>query len=423
MRRFAFAVLPLVLVALSACPGNGEPAPLSGGAAGEGAGGAAGADAGPPWDPVWHLTQKKSWPTLDPSGMPDCGPACRIALNLPVTYPTYYGFTYTPDLVLSETPQGLAYAPIGSDTTYVVGPPFATGEAPLQACVAGGRASFLADAGVRHGNVEVMDLATGEIKAAYSYDPSITGPYSLGVALTALNSTHVFWEMDAVGLMSRNLLTGEIRTLVKGVSSCFSLCATEQGLICTEGAVLFVDQDKGGSDPLDFGGGFQTEGFCSPDRKRYVWIDYRDPPGPGSTDSQRNGGEVYMRDLDQGKTWRLTYDSPSSPIGKVMPAIGDDLAVWNEPPPGLPANPSDYQSLVDSATTLVKLDLHTGEKCRLTETPPRFAGFKSVYGHHMYGDGFDKATASKILVDVNLDDPALQWQCEPTPNWPDGGIP
>ena len=42
------------------------------------------------WDPVWHETEPAEWPTVGPEGQPDCGPGCRMALNVPIRHPGYF---------------------------------------------------------------------------------------------------------------------------------------------------------------------------------------------------------------------------------------------------------------------------------------------------------------------------------------------
>lgn len=48
----------------------------------------------------------------------------------------------------------------------------------------------------------------------------------------------------------------------------------------------------------------------------------RDPPGRQSNYDYRNGGEVYIRDLESKQTTRVTFDSPKRPRGKWAPPVG-----------------------------------------------------------------------------------------------------
>jgi hypothetical protein len=127
-----------------------------------------------------------------------------------------------------------------------------------------------------------------------------------------------------------------------------------------------------------------------------------------------------MRDLVTGVTHRLAFDSPSDPMGKVDPAVGKAIAVWSEPDDGAPRNPPELSTLYNASGTLAKLDLKTGERCRLHRSMP--IGHKLVYGHHMYAVWLDRQDNKDYLIDLDLDNPGLQWTCQPTPGWPAGGV-
>lgn len=385
----------------------------------------------PPWDPVWHETAKKDWQAFGPDGQPDCGPGCRMALNAKTTTVLYYGFTYTTQLVLNDgmgpAPAGLMLAPVGSATTYRVGPAITNTGAPIQPYLWDRRVSYLYTLGPYRGRVEVMDIDTGETKVAFTFDKSTVGN-GLGVALTGLNASNVFWEMDGIGIMARDLATGEIKLLAPGPYGCFGFCVTDDAVICQDnGGIFYIDQNGGGARALDYDGAVQADGVCSPSRGRFVWVDYRDPPGRQSTfDSTRSGGEIYMRDLATHTTTRLTFDSPGNPTAKTRPGIGDgDVVVWDEAPAGPNQNPADVQDIYASTSLLVKLDLRTGERCRAVNPYDGngFMGFKTVYGNHLYGYWYDAVGSAERLADLDLDAPSLHWQCEPTPGWPDGGVP
>jgi len=429
--RLAVAALLITsaAVGLGGCPGGdsssgvtaaagmgGQGASAAGfagatGATGTGAGGAGGDSSVPPWDPVWHLTEPKQWPIVGPDGQPDCGPGCRIALNVPVTNPSYYGHTYATTMLGSETTRGISVAALGSLETRVLEMDLGAAKGPLQPYLSGDFISYLYLDDKRN-DVMVMNWRTGETKLAYSHQRQDWD----SVSLTALNSRYVFWNLLTRGIMSRNLETGEVKVLVPGSPSCIGLCATEQGLLCGGSRNIFIDHDTGEQEVLDYDGALQLLAFCSPDKKQFVWIDYRDPPGRDSTyDFYRNGGEVYMMDLETRTTRRLTFDSPGSPKAKDFAAIGGNLAVWNEPPPTGTQNPDTFQGVAAACSALATLDLTTGERCHLISDTPRVVGYKSVHGRHVYGGWFDRATAKTRLVDIDLDDPNLQWQCEMTP--------
>lgn len=193
------------------------------------------------------------------------------------------------------------------------------------------------------------------------------------------------------------------------------LCAFGSPAVAAPGGYVIddVDLDTGKVSYLDYGGAIQLEGFCSPDRTEFVWIDYRDPPGQNSDDMfQRSGGEVYLRDLAAHKTRRITYDSPASPHGKIYPAADGHFVYWNQPPDGPNQNPNQAQDLYYLATTLVRFDVSTGKKCELANAP---MGYKAAYGSQLVHTWLDKATDDPYIVVTNLDDPGLNWQCQTVP--------
>jgi len=356
------------------------------------------------WDPVWQETEPADWPAVGPEGQPDCGPGCRMALNVPVSHPGYFAYGYDPHTLGDTTDGEILYTSVGSSTSYIISR-YSDGRTGLvQPYVNRGFIIYLAS-DYPKGVVELMRLSTGEVKRIFSYDNKDA------TLFTALNSKYAFWYQDGNRLMSRNLVTGEVRQLSSAVFSCKGICATESALICGQVAdrVLRIDQETGDAVPLDDGGALQVNSNCSPDRRRVVWVDYRDPPGPGSMyDFHRNGGEIYMRDLDTGNTTRLTFDSPDSPVGKYGPAIDGDTVVWMEPCPTCDPNPESLQAL-KASTTLVRLDLATNKKCKMQKK--RF-GRLSLHGHHLYGYWFDLEADDMRLIDIDLDHPDIDWDCE-----------
>jgi hypothetical protein len=371
------------------------------------------AEARSTWDPVWHDTTPKQWPTIGPAGQPDCGVGCRMLLNGPVPDPvSYFSFSYDAKRVVSEGYRiGTMMETLDSTQTTVLEQPPYEWAVPY---VAGRRIIFLGNLGPGDGEVEVMDLITGETKTVYSYTPADAGVNN--VTRTALNTHYAFWTMDGKGLMSRDLQTGEVKLRMPGSFVCHDICATEHEVICADAdsdAIYDYDLDTGKAAYLDYGGALQLEGFCSPDRTQFVWIDYRDPPGRNSDyDFQRSGGEVYLRDLVAKKTRRITYDSPNSPHGKNWPAVDGNFVYWNQTPDGANQNPNQAQNLYALSTTLVRFDLTTGQKCELANT---LMSYKAVYGPQLVHLWIDKTKGQTRLVVTNLDDPGLQWQCQTVP--------
>lgn len=366
------------------------------------------------WDPVWHLTAAKQWPDA-PDLAGDCGPGCAPFFSAPVAGTGYYGFSFDteravhqpdrpPGVLLGRSRAGGATKLFGAVTG---------NEILIQPYVYGNRVAYQRSHGAATGEVEVMDLVTGETKVAYSYTPATAGK-SNSVTRVALNSRYVFWAHDGVGIMSRDLLSGEVRLWQAGSWLCHDICATESELICAElGTVYSVNLASGAFGPMDPTGQLQVEGFCSPDRKQFVWIDYRDPPGPGSTyDFHRDGGEVYVRDLVTKHSRRVTFDSPASPKGKTYPAVAGNTVIWIEPPDGAGQNPEYMGDLYANAITLVRLDLSTGQKCRLNETPARFRSYKALYDQHLVANVLDQTGNSAYLGDFDMSSPDVTWTCE-----------
>jgi hypothetical protein len=413
MRALAVAVglaglLPLLSVA--GCPSQDDP-PAGAGGSGASTGGSAGASgssgaAGNTWDPVWHETKPKDWTSYPPDNLPDCGDGCRIAMNLPLRNPAVYGHSYSEKWLSSDTPKGVGFAAMTAGATRAI--PSEPGTAQ-RSSVYGDYISYIRSFGIGDGQVEVASLVTGETKIAFRYTPAEAGDNNAW--RTVMGPRHVFWLFPG-GLWARNLETGDVKNLG---GACWSYCPTATRVLCDDGVILTIDPDTGASKFLDYGGEWQTHGTCSPGRTQYAWVDYRDPPGPGSTDFNRSGGEVYVHDLKTGKTKRVTFDSPSSPRGKVYPAIDGDWVVWNEPGDSEDANPQTNAALL-GAGALVKFDMKTGQRCRLTSRPMRL-WFKSLHGTHVYGTWFDLPSSEVWLADLDLEHPSLTWDCVATPEW------
>ncbi len=405
----ALVVVAPILV-LGGCPSgenDGTGTGGTGGAAGDAAGNVTDGDGAEPWDPVWHETTPKAWPTVGPEKNPDCGPGCRVALNVPLADDVR---AYTTGRELHTSAPGLAFAEIGAAETTILPHPSDTWH--IQVGLWGDFVSSAHSFGPGKGRIALTSLLTGESKVVFSWTPADGAD---GSQWTALNDKYVFYIFK--GIHARNRKTGEQKLLSFG--SCYSLFATDTALICDSGKIYVIDPETSGVNmkKIDDGTELQFDGSGSADRKQYAWIDYRDPPGPGSQAfSTRKGGEVYFHDFTTGKTRRGTFDSPDKPRAKVHPGIGDGLVVWSEAPLGAAdPSPEDWGSYYSVSDALATLDLVTGKRCQLAGSIP--LGHKSVHGRHVYAQWLDKKANEVRLVDIDLDYPGFKWQCQDTPGW------
>lgn len=406
-------IVPLVL--LAACP-DGEPDAATGDASstggtsgGSGMGGSAGTDAGLVWDPVWHETKPNDWAPVSATDLPDCGEGCRLALNVPLRNRATFGHQYTGERVLSMAKEGLVFADLGSSVTLNF--PHPADAARLDPSVWGDFVSYQRAFGTADGQVEVANLVTGETKLAFRYTPD---KLMNSVERTVMGPNHVYWVYTG-GLWARNLQTGEVKNLT---GFCWTYCAIDNAIVCDAGRIKRIDALTGEHTFIDNGGAWQTHGTCSPGRAKYVWVDYRDPPGPGSTEFGRSGGEIYVHDLSTKTTKRVTFDSPGAPRGKVYPAVDGDLIVWNEPGIGDPADPNTLTKLHVASNWIAKFDMKTGKRCQMTSRK-FYVAFKSLHGTHLYGTWFDssKPGGDTWLIDLDLEHPSLKWDCVDTPQW------
>lgn len=397
---------------LGGCPsgeGSSAGAGGAGGTGGDGGGGDAPVgDAADPWDPIWHETKPKAWPTVGPENNPDCGPGCRVALNVPLGNDVR---AYTTARELHTSAPGLAFAEVGTPQTTIL--PHPPGTWHIQLGLWGDHVSSANSFGPANGQIVLTSLSTGEAKVVFRWTPADGAD---GSQWTALNEKYVFYIFK--GIHARHRQTGEQKWLSFG--SCYSTCATENVLICESGKIYVIDPELPelkAKKKLDDGTELQVDGSCSPDRQQYTWIDYRDPPGPGSDFAfTRKGGEVYVHYFAKDETRRATFDSPGEPRAKVYPGVGDGLLVWNEAPLGAAdPSPEDWGSYYGVSDALATLDLATGKRCQLATTLR--LGHKSVHGRHVYAEWLDKGENQVRLVDIDLDYAGFKWQCQDTPGW------
>jgi hypothetical protein len=411
-RWCAAGLAPLTALLLAAgCPG-GDTTGGSAGAAGiAGQAGSAGAPDANDWDPVWHQTEPAAWETVGPENNPDCGPGCRVALNVPAGNPTGLGHSASPAFLASGGPLGQAFARIGDTVTppTLIIPAGGPNAGLVRQSIWEGRLSAARVISMGNGQVEVIDLLTGESKVIFSYQ---NGQYI--VIHTALGPNHAYWESLGMGVVSRNLTTGEVRTLKSG--GCWKMIGVEQGLLCEDGRIYLANPLSGDVSKIDSGPAFQLDLACSPDRKQCAWIDFRDPPGENSTRAKMVGGEVYVTDLDSGQTQRVTFDSPDAPRGKWSPAVDGNLVVWHEED-AVRFEPQPESAVAYSAKTLSRVDMETGERCRLTSPTQLVVGLKILHGKRIYGTWVNPTENPPWenrtwIVEIDLDDPELVWECQ-----------
>ncbi len=407
----------------------GGQAASSGGMAGTagtaGKGGAAGEAGNTPTD---------TWEVVDPKTLPDCGPGCttltgHLAHPAYVTYP--FGETGVASVLGYEevgenTPKGARLYQRGVDgvTRALVAPDgnaFACPGISAKYVIVNRTEPWL------RGSVLLIDRSTGESRVLATYDqeadyPDIPG--GTGVPVTAVNDKYAFWLRQPEGYYRYTLATGEKKLLTPKQYDCDGLYTGDDGMICgsTDSfRATFIDQETGEDSLLSpEGKALQVDISVSPNGRFVVWIDYRDPPGIGSTDNFRNGGEVYVHDRQEKTTKRMTFDSPSLPRGKTRPAVGNtgDTLVWLEVFKGGDPNPSLMQTLYYATDTLVRLDVGTGKKCRLyKDAITRRGGRSTLYGRSWYHytkiDNLPpERSTGPYLAALDLDHPGLPWECE-----------
>ncbi len=401
-----------VLIALSGCePGSvgGDAAYTEGGASSQSA--AASGDVGNndnaaeiAWDPVWHKTTPIDWPLADPNYWVGCGEECRPAQSVFAAKSSYFGYNYDENYIVEFSRSRLTLSDIATGQTRIIGP-----EKTNQVYISGNRVSYSFTRAPSQKEVLVMDLITGETKVAaqFHFDPK--DPKSDQSIGTALSRRYVYWITERRGFFSRDLQTGEVRHLYDKPHFCHGICATEKELICATNSayILRIDAESGEPDFLDWGQNAQKWGYCSPDRKQFVWIDYRDPPGE-LTEMSVTGGEVYLRDLEAQTTRRLTFDSPHTPRRKYSPAVGDKYVFWKEE-----AEPYvetfHPESDLSRLTVMGRYELATGKICKMDfDTRSTRASYGSKALRYF--------TNPEILTQWHLvmwdsEHPSRQWVC------------
>jgi hypothetical protein len=333
-------------------------------------------------------------------GLPDCGPGCRIALGRPIQHGSGWGHAYDERFVADTNAEELFYAELGSGQTHV----------PVQrhvslAAIGTGRISYVGFDWPA-GEIAVLDIATGSSTVYQRFDDStVYRPLQ-----TFLSEQSLIWS-HGKGIARADLATGAVTEISTRSLDCRQGCTAGGFVYCINAdgdRVERIDELTGERRRIDDGGALQTEGGCSPDGKRLVWVDHRHPPGPSSSlFGTRAGSEIYLYNIESGSGKRLTHDSPENPVAKTDAAVGDDWVVWKEPCATCSKSFSQAGSLYAASTSLVRIELDTGRTCRLDDFP--YGSWSSLHGHHFYA--YWGAESGIYLVDVDLDDPSFAWHC------------
>lgn len=372
----------------------------------------------PAWDPVWHSTTPRTWPELPPSsGLPDCGPGCRVALSMPSLTYNRLMHAFSPTALADSDGVQLMLTTVSPGPTRLI--EFSDGlDMTLGPYISGRKVVYIRGSSKDlHGEVAVTELDTGETKRVYR-DYRVAGKIA-GVSQVAMNDRYVYMSRVNFGIVRRDLWTGQIAQFLGagGSPACNSMCATSQGLICTdgwEGVTWFFEDATGEFRQLGGSSNLQEFGSCAPSLDQYAWVDYRDSPEVGG--DVRVGGEVYAIDLATNVTRRITFDAPVAPRAKRAVAIDGSVVTWLEEfEPRTSLMP--WNDISSRLTVRGKLDLATGERCRVEAPSFSVTTVASLHGQHAINYWRDPATMKWWLADVDLSSPALAWKCwkEPAP--------
>ncbi|MEZ4371468.1 MAG: hypothetical protein R3B07_11615 [Polyangiaceae bacterium] len=335
----------------------------------------------------------------DAEALPDCGPGCRIALKGPIVHAAWgHGFSET--WVADTNSEGTLYARVGSDQTFFI---------PLRSAFArvnGGQISHLTFQDWPKGEIAVVDAAKKTRRVYFAFDDTT----DFGFTGTFITDKNVLWTTRS-GLDKADLTTGEISHLSNNRLDCREGCTADGAIYCVNtntGRVDRIDEQTGELTHIDDGGALQVEGACSPDREKIVWVDHRGAGQASSYDGFRGEAEIYLHDIPSRTTKRVTFDSPDNGIAKTFAAVGTDWVVWHEPCGTCAKTFGQAGELYYAATRLVRMDLNTNQRCHLDDF--HVGDYSSLHGHHLYGYWNDGK--NRYLVDVDLDDPGLNWVCE-----------
>jgi hypothetical protein len=327
----------------------------------------------------------------------DCGPGCRVLLG-PVNHADGFSFAETTAWVADTNINEMMFRRPGDEHMSVIE------QHASQSYMEGRLLAFTLTNGFPKLDKVVLDVVTLEAKTYFHTEEGD----DFGSMSSFLTDKYFFWA-HAGGTTRADLETGELTTF-GGHLDCDRGCYGGGAIYCGLGKVYRFDPETLVGTPADDGGASQIDATCSPDHKRIAWVDFRDPPGPGSgMYGPRIGGEIYMHEIETGRTTRLTFDSPDNPITKSTAAIDDDVAAWMEPCAACPKNFDNYFAWTGAPRTIVRLDIPTGKRCRYEKG--KTGGYFSVHGRHLYT--YWTNDIEQYLIDIDMDDPAVPWVCEP----------
>jgi len=354
------------------------------------------------WMPMEPLGENGEFFPLVPSGPAiDCGPGCEAVIPKAVNHPDYFSYSFDSRYVSETDVREVFVLDIAKGEVRIVARAADDDDGVIQPHVHGRYVSYHR---VRYpsGRVEVVDIVEKRVRVFDAYED-----VSYAARGTAVNNHYAFWIPG--NLRAADLTTGVKRLLTTEIVGCDRHCTTETSFLCsTTTDVVNVDANTGEVSVIAPTAALQTDGICSPNKERFVWIDYRDPPGPSSTyDGYRAGGEVYVFDLQSNELTRVTHDSPTAPTAKSYPAIENDTVVWLEARSSEP-QPDTAQEIYLWKPALVWYDLQTKKRCKTDDiniTRPAVIDGK-VYGMYVHeGDG------NVWLVRVDLNSSNIPWSC------------
>jgi hypothetical protein len=327
----------------------------------------------------------------------DCGPGCRVFLG-PTQHSGWIPFAYSADYIADTTAKELMVRRVGDKDVSVINQTcsFPHFEGNSLAC------TFAKDFPLLE--MAVVDLKTWQAQTYFRIENGAEDRAN-GNVLTDryLYWTHMGWTTRA------DRKTGAIKDFA-GSLLCDWGCFSGGSIYCNLGKAYRLDPETLEGVAISPSTAAQISGACTADRKRFVWVDFRDPPGPGSHSAgPRVGGEVYTYEFATGETKRLTFDSPDAPVTKDYAAIGDDVAVWIEACATCPKSFPNESAWIATPKAFVRLDLATKKRCRYEME--RTGAFLHVYGRHLY-TYWNDATTGLYVIDIDMDDPAVPWVCE-----------